>query len=339
MIILISIFQFVLLPSFTQGYEVRLNIVTSISVIGEIVKGIGGSRAHVYCILPEGVDPHDYALTVDNIQKASKADLFVFASVENFSLEKSLLENVPNKPYLDLSDYLHYNAVLLDIPGFQRNFHGYWIKPENALAIAKAVHEKLVELDPDGKDTYDYNLRIFKDKIANLIKFLEEVSENYDMKNLKAAIVVPGAAYVADAFKMEVASLLLKGPGQFINASELAELEAAIKTGEVSLLICPEIMKNAKAGEISEQISRDTGVHVVYVRVFGIKGMNYFELMMYNAGVLRGTINYISEYESFHSDIVHWLYTVLVISVVIVIIEAFVIYRARKKVEMEVKLV
>jgi ABC-type Zn uptake system ZnuABC Zn-binding protein ZnuA len=338
MILLIVIFQFISFPGFTQGFEVKINVVTSISVIGEIVKDIGGSRVSVYSILPEGVDPHDYALTVDNIQKASKADLLVFASVENFSLERSILENVPNKPYLDLSDYMHYNAVLLDIPSFQRNFHGYWIKPENALAIAKAVHEKLVELDPDGKDIYDYNLQIFEEKIADLNRFLEKVSEDYNMKNLKVAIAVPGAAYVADAFKMKIASVFLKSPGQFINASELAELEAAIKTSEISLLICPEIMKDAKAGEISEQISRDTGVPVVYVRVFGIDGMNYFELMMYNAGILKGTISYMDGYERFHSDIVLWLYTVLIISVVIAIIEAFVIYKARKKVEMETKL-
>ena len=337
MILLIIVFQFVSLPEFTHGYETSLNVVTSISVIGEIVKDIGGSRVSVYSILPEGVDPHDYALTVDDIQKALEADLLVFASVENFSLEKSLLENVQNKPYLDLPDYVHYNAVLLDIPGFRKNFHGYWIKPENALAIAKAVHKKLVELDPNGKDTYDYNLRIFEEKIVNLIRFLEEVSEDYNMKSLKVAIAVPGAAYVADAFKMKIASVLLRGPGQFINASQLAKLEAAIKAGEISLLICPEIMRNAKAGEISEQISRDTGVPVVYVRVFGINNMNYFELMMHNAGVFKGTINYVDVYESFHSDIVLWLYTVFVISVIIAVIEAFVIYKARKKVEIEVR--
>ena len=324
--------------NFVQAYDSDLNVVTSMSIIGGIVKGIGGSRVNVYSILPEGVDPHNYALTVEDIQKALEADLLVFASVKNFSLEENILENAPGKPYLDLVDYARYNVTLLDIPGFRRNFHGYWMKPENALAIAKAVHDKLVELDPDGKDVYDYNLQRFEEKIANLIDFLEDISEQYNLKGLSVAIAVPGAAYVVDAFKMKIASVLLKGPGRFMNATELAELEAAIKAGEISMLICPEILRGAKAGEISEQVSRDTGIPVVYVRVFGVKDMNYFELMMYNAGVMKGTIDSMDEYRSsLTSSILPWLYFVVIVSVVIAIIEAFVIYKARRKVEMEIK--
>lgn len=336
--ILILISQLIHPLSPVQTFNNNLNIVTSISVIGEIVKDIGGSRVNVYSILPEGVDPHNYALTVEDIQKALKADLLVFASVKNFSLEENILENAPDKPYLDLVDYARYNATLLDIPGFRRNFHGYWMKPENALAIAKAIHDKLVELDPSGKNVYDYNLQVFEEKIANLTDFLDSISEENGLKGLSVAIAVPGAAYVVDAFKMKIASVLLKGPGRFINATELAELETAIKAGEISMIICPEIMRNARAGEISEQVSRDTGIPVVYVRVFGIKNMSYFELMMYNAGVMKGTMNSINKYgRGLTGDILLWLYFAVIISVFIAIIEAFVIYKARRKVEVEVK--
>jgi len=40
---------------------------------------------------------------------------------------------------------------------------------------------------------------------------------------------------------------------------------------------------------------------------------------------------------SLTSSILPWLYFVVIVSVVIAIIEAFVIYKARRKVEMEVK--
>jgi len=328
---LIVIPQLIFPFNFIQVSSSDLRVVTSMSVIGEMVKSIGGNRVSVYSILPEGVDPHNYALTVEDIQKALEADLLVFASIRNFSLEENILENVPDKPYLDLVDYIRYNVTLLDIPGFRRNFHGYWMKPENALAIAKAVHDKLLELDPDGKDVYDLNLQTFEEKVVDLINFLEKISEEYDLKDLNVAIAVPGAAYVVDVFKMKIASVLLKGPGRFMNATELAELEAEIKSGVISMLICPEIMKDAKAGEISRQVSRDTGIPVVYVRVFGIEHTSYFELMMYNAGVLKATIDSMGEYGGLSDDILLLLYFVLATSIVIAIIEAFVIYKARRK--------
>jgi len=317
-----------------EAQQNRIKIVATMEIFASIAEDIGGYLVETDYILPEGMDPHSYSLTYDDIRKAQEADLLIFANTQFFTLEQKLLDNIENKLYVDFSDYEKYNLSLIGIPGLEVNYHGYWIYPDNALAIAKAVHEKLVLLDPDNKDIYDHNLEVFEEKILRIKSLLIKTAIAHELYGAGAVIAVPGAAYVAFSFGLRVKASLLIEPGKFINASELERIRNLAENGKIKVILCPEELKDAKPGEYSRQLSEEFKIPIAYVRVFSLGGIqDYFALMTYNAGVISSLSESISG--GISKEILYWFYVALAILFAIVFLESTMIFLYKRRAEVE----
>ena len=331
LILLLSIFPWI---TNVRAQENTIKIVASMETFAAIAKFIGGDRVSVEYILPEGADPHDYSLTYSDVEKIKSADILVLAHSDFFSLEQQILENSKGKLYVDFPDYEKYNLTILAIPGIEKNYHGYWIYPDNALAIAHAITEKLMQYDPEHEELYERNLAMFEEKISQLKQLLKEVSIENGLRGYGAIIAVPGAAYLAYAFGMSIKASLLKGPGRFINASELTRIREEAKRGSIKIIFCPVSLFSGKVGELAREVSKETGIPIAYVRIFSSGGLtDYFALMMYNIGVVSSVERERSA--SISDEVLVLLYTALAILFIIAFVELLIIYKYKKQAEEE----
>ncbi len=274
-----------IVPVNAQGTP--LNIVATSQSLASIVMEITGTRDNVTYILPEGTDAHSYSLTMQDIQKLQQADLVIVADSEDLSLEAQMLENTEGIPHLDFINYTSYGAELISVPGFDRNYHGYWLGIKNARAIGRAVFDAVKTLDPTAITYYQSQLNNFEDRLTKLSNMLNDTASKYQLTGKKAVAAVPGVAYVLNDLGIKTGVLLLKGPGQFVSTQEIAEIEEGVKNGTYSIIACAEALEQAKAGDISEQISRDTGIPVAYLRIFSFGDLeDYFALETYNTATV-----------------------------------------------------
>ncbi len=309
----------------------EIKVVASMEIYSSIAEYIGGGLIKASYILPEGSDPHDYALTPGDINKISEADLLILANSKFFTLEENMLQHYSG-PVLDFEDYSRYNLTLIEIPSVGLNYHGYWILPDNALAIAKAIHDELVLLDPSHKDIYDSNLERFTDSIYRIKSLIYRTAIDSGIYGSGAVIAVPGVAYLALSFGLRIEATLLVGPGGFLNSSELDQVIEKADKGEIKVILCPAALKNGKPGEFSRQLSKDTGLPVIYVRVFSISGLkDYFALMTYNAGVLS-TFKEIGASSSGENLLVWYIISAGILFIV-VIVESIVIFIYKRRSE------
>jgi len=311
--------------------ENKIKVVSTLELYASIAEYIGNGFIDTDYILPEGADPHDYSLTPGDIEKIESADLLMLANSDFFTLEKNMLSHYSGT-ILDFDDYSRYNLTIISLAGLGKNYHGYWIYPDNALAIAKAVHDKLVLLDPAHRDIYDSNLERFIDAIYRLKSLLYRVALDSNIYGVGTVIAVPGAAYLAVAFGLKIEASLLKGPGSFVNSSELNQIYQKAHDGLIKLILCPESLRNGKPGEISRQLSRDTGLPVIYVRVFSMYGLkDYFALMTYNAGALSNAEKVSSKASK--EDFFIWYLISIGILFSIVIVESIMIFLYKRRAE------
>ena len=269
------------LSPMVMGAEERMEVVSTLALFSTIVEEIGGEFVNSQYIVPPGTDIHSYSLTYEDVKRIENADLVVLASSEFFSLDENIKEKVEGKPVLDFPDY---NATIYSLGDIKRNIHGYWLYPQNAMGIAKAVCHELSRMDPEHSEYYHRNLERFEERVNDTMGIVNSLSQDAGILGKKALIAVPGVYYVVRAAGMEIEGSILKGPNQFIGNEEMREIEERIRSGEVGLIVNAAGLENSRAGEIAKQISKDTGVKIAYVDIFSAD--NYTTLLLKDAAVL-----------------------------------------------------
>ena len=172
----------------TTALFAKLNVDTTYSTLGAIVKKIGQDKVKVTVLGSSKYDPHFIVPKPSLLAKLRRADLLI---INGGGLELGwlppLIRNANNakiqngaKGFLDISHFV----PMIDVPTSvsrafgdvhaQGNPH-YSTDPHLVLTMAKAIEEKLVELDFDNVAYYEQNL-------ADFTKEWNEFLANYDAK-------------------------------------------------------------------------------------------------------------------------------------------------------------
>jgi len=315
--------------------DISFHIVASMASLKIIVNEIVGNLSiSVDYIIPDGVDPHSYSLTTNDVSKLSSADLLVLADTEHLTIESNMRSYASSAVVLDFVNYTKYGAVMLSIPGLEHNFHGYWIYPNNALAIAKAIAIELSTALPQYSSVFELNYNMFEKRINSINNEYQSISNQYALNNTGVVIAVPGAAYFAAILGFNICATIVKGPNRFINVTELSEIEKDIRDGIIKYVILPVSLTEAKPGEISNQLSRDTGVTIIYVKLFLIGTFNtYSNFMSYNIGYIESQVAHGGSTVSVSSVNTFLYYFIIGLLTFISIAEGLIIFKYRRIVE------
>lgn len=160
----------------------RLNIVTTTTMITDLVKNIGGDSVRVQGLMGSGVDPHLYKASEGDVSKLTSADIIFYSGLH---LEGKLVD-VFERMGRDGSTIALTNALdrdgLIDSEYFASNYDphiwfniGYWKQ------ITEYLTEQLSELDPDhadffveNKEAYLKELDALEDDVRQTIATLPE---------------------------------------------------------------------------------------------------------------------------------------------------------------------
>jgi len=175
-----------LLLAFSTIVSASIRVETTFSTFGAITQKIGGDLVHIHVLASPKYDPHFIVPKPSLLAKLHRADLLI---MNGGGLELGWLpplirsannRDIQNgaKGFLDISHYI----PMIDVPtsvsrGFgdvhaQGNPH-YTTDPHMVLIIARAIMEKLLELDPDNEDIYQRNLNSFTKEWQHYLKYFD----------------------------------------------------------------------------------------------------------------------------------------------------------------------
>jgi len=177
--------------------NIKLNVCATITDLGDIVSNIGGSAVNVTVFAKATEDPHFVEAKPGFIKSLSEADLLVISGME---LESGwlpvLINNCRNAKiqnsgpgYVDCSkaiEPLEIPASAIDRSMGDVHPNGnphYLLDPLNGAKAAELIKEKLCELLPSQKKTFEENYAEFIKKLGAVI-FGTELSEKYDFIKL-----------------------------------------------------------------------------------------------------------------------------------------------------------
>lgn len=332
-IILVTVFlQFSPVSAYAEPYG-KTRIVVTMDILRPIVSSVTGSAGEVYSIVPGDAEPHGFTLTPSIVRNASSADLIIITG--HMEWEEDLVKRVAEERgvetgsiMLNLLDLVERNGTILELEG-GRNVHGFWLLPDNAILIARALRDRFSNLRPERSEEYRFNCMLFEEKVSSLKIFLQRLSEKHGSSGKRVVIGFYGEQYVVEAMGLKAGAVLV-GEGEAISPRSLSRVYEGLKSGEYACIVVSDtaLLMSGVQNALRE-ISKDTGCKIAYVSVVSATGVkDYDSIMYYNAGQVYGAL--LSEREAVSSGVNIYLLTTLA-ALLVLMLETIILVRRSKR--------
>ena len=294
-----------LLPLVMSGMTIEVqaqvqpvhNVAVSVASLAGIVEEIGGPLVSISILLEQETEPHAFTVTPQLIAIADAADLLVFTGHFHWEEELANQTSTPFVTFHSISaweNYEDYGAEFSPIPGEDEiesehehdgNPHAYWLLPKNAMAIANVTRAALTILNSTLTDSWNTNFLSFVEKMDNLQQLITELDEIHEFSQLRAIVVTPAEAYVAEAFGIQC-DAVLQVDDITISGAKLLEVQTALRNGSVQLIVGSDVAQFQAGGEFAYQIQADYGGTLIWWKTVFYAEADYFSMMTFNLGAL-----------------------------------------------------
>lgn len=250
-----------------SGAEKTINVVATTTILGDVVRQIGGDTVSLSVLLPEGSDPHTYQPTPQDLIKVSGADVIFIngAGLESF-LER-LLENAGKDKIVSVSEGIPLRQIEEDNnssdPGHEHTGTDphVWFDPQHVETWVKIIETKLSSIDPANAANYAANAEAYQAELQALDAWITEQVAMIPAENRKLVTDHQELGYFADRYGFELVGAVI--PSFSIaaepSAEEVAALEDAIQAYDVPAIF---IGTTVSPG-LAQRIATDTGARLV----------------------------------------------------------------------------
>jgi ABC-type Zn uptake system ZnuABC Zn-binding protein ZnuA len=274
----------------------KIKVVATTTIVGDIVRQIGGDRITFDVLLPIGVDPHSYDATPQDIVLLSEADLIFVngAGLESF-IDSIIVGSSTQGAIINLSD---------EIPLHEFNFtqeHGkeqddnenddvtgdphVWMDPNNVILWTHDIAAALSKLDPENQNTYELNAQTYREKLGVLDKWIIDQVRKIPADNRKIVTDHLIFGYFADRYGFEQVGAIFPGYSTLSepSAQELAALVDTINQFNVKAVFVGFSVNP----DLSSQVSKDTNTRLIFLYTGSLSEEDrgagtYLDYMQYN---------------------------------------------------------
>lgn len=253
----------------------RLRVVTSLELLADMARQVGGDRVDVNAILPSGADPHTFEPAPGRVADIARADLLF---VNGLGLEGNLLDVIDQNaggPVVRLAGGLE------TIDG---NPH-LWLDASLAAGYVESIRDALIEQDSAGSDAYTANASAYLDVLAALDAEIAEEIDAIPPAGRRLVTFHDAYPYLARRYGLEIVGFVVPSPGQEPNAGDVADLVEAIRDQDVRAVF-KEPQFNASVLELAAD-EADVRVLDLLSDAYTDGVDSYVELMRFNARQLR----------------------------------------------------
>ncbi len=243
----------------------KLNVVSTVSPITNIIYNIGGDHINLTGIIPEGSDSHTFEPAPSDAKILAQADVIF---VNGLKLEeptvklaeankKAGAEIVQLGEQTITPDQYIYDFSFPKENG-SPNPH-LWMNPLNALRYAEIARDTLVKRDAANADYYKKNYDAFKARLEALDQSIKDTIATIPEANRKLLTYHDSFAYFAPRYGMTVIGAIQPSDFAEPSAQDVAALIKQVQEEKVPAIFGSEVFPSP----VLDQIAKEAGA--VYV--------------------------------------------------------------------------
>ncbi len=187
----------------------KLNVVTTTSMITDLVKNIGGDLIEVNGLMGSGVDPHLYKASEGDVTKLVNADVIFYNGLH---LEGKLVEVFEKMEHQDIKtiaigESLDKNT-LIGSDYFASNYDPHiWFSVDNWKIVTSFVIKALKEIDQKNAEAFDNNGKKYLAQLNELESKLENIINGIPKEKRILVTAHDAFSYFGKAYDFNVVGL------------------------------------------------------------------------------------------------------------------------------------
>jgi zinc/manganese transport system substrate-binding protein len=265
-----------------------LPVLASFSILGDLVRVVGGERVKVSTLVGANADAHTFEPTPADARSILRARLFVINGLHFEPWAQKLAQSAAYPgPTLVASQ----GVVTRELP--QALEHGQaqtgtdphaWQDPRNVMIYVKNIAQALNKLDPAGAQLYQQNSAAYIRELQALDDAAEAQFAALSPQQRQVITSHDAFGYFGARYKIRFLAPQGLSPEGEPSAKAVAQLIRQIKRDKIRAVF----VENMSNPQLLAQISRDTGVTLgpkLYVDALsgpGEPGSTYLGLMRHN---------------------------------------------------------
>jgi ABC-type Zn uptake system ZnuABC Zn-binding protein ZnuA len=261
-----------------------LKVVTTMSILTDMVEQVGGQRVVAENIIPIGAGPEDYQPTPQDAQKIAGADIVFYNGHGLEEWLSDLFQSAGRASQLQLA--VSEGLQALDVGGadFKQGNPHFWMSAALGARYVEKIRDGLIQVDPAGKAAYAANANTYTRQLLALNEELKEQAATIPAAQRTMVTNHDAFPYFAQEYGFTIVGNILSNPESEPSAGELATLVQAIKAQHVKAIFS----ESQFSPKLTSTIADEAGVTVVstlYTDTLGDAGSGvttYVDMLRYN---------------------------------------------------------
>lgn len=187
----------------------KLNVVTTTTMITDLVKNIGGDAINIEGLMGSGVDPHLYKASEGDVTKLVNADVIFYNGLHLEGKLVDVFEKMEgqNKTQVALAETID-KGQLIGSEYFASNYDPHvWFNVDFFKLFARKVTQVLSEKDPENAKTYIQNEEKYFEELDALKKDIQGVVDVLPKEERILITAHDAFNYFGEAYDFKVVGL------------------------------------------------------------------------------------------------------------------------------------
>lgn len=186
----------------------KIRVTTTIGMINDIVKNIGGEHVETVGLMKSGVDPHLYKASQGDIKKLEDADMIFYNGLHLEGKMVDIFEKMAKgKPTIAVTKNISEEKLRSPDDGSQGHDPHVWFNVSHWISAVETVEQELAKFDPEHKEEYKKNAEVYIGKLKELDQYVTEQIASIPEETRVLVTAHDAFGYFGEAYDIKVMGL------------------------------------------------------------------------------------------------------------------------------------
>lgn len=206
---LILLLTFISCKESNDSASGKIKVVTTTTIISDLVRNIGGEEVHVMSLMGPGIDPHLYKASEGDVHKLSSADIIFYNGLHLEGKMVDVFEKMErqNKTIANLGRAID-PSKLIESANFGGNYDPHiWFSVSLFMDLAREAARVLIEYQPESQTYFESNLEDYLLELEKLDADLRTLVESLPVEKRRLVTAHDAFSYFGQEYDFEVVGL------------------------------------------------------------------------------------------------------------------------------------